>query len=374
MQTRPVAPTCAGGIIAGARVLVVDEDPGTRDTLVQTLVQYGAYCMTAHTASQAEALLRQESFSIVLTDVGLPGESGLDFVMQLTDEHPDVVPVMISGRSDPNLASIALELGAFGYILKPFQPSQVVIEVTNALRRRELEIENRRHRRRLELVVRDRTLELSHAVCDLERIQQELRSSREETVHRLSIVAELRDDATAQHIQRMSKYCRSIAELAGLSPDRCERICLASVMHDVGKIGIPDGILLKPGPLTGEEWDIMRTHAEIGNRILSASDNELLDTAATIALTHHERVDGTGYPRGLRGDAIPFEGRIASIGDVFDALTTDRVYRKAFTFDQAIDIMRAGRGRVFDANFLDVFLDSLEEAPRLCVYLGRAPG
>jgi putative two-component system response regulator len=366
-------PTCAGGIIAGARVLVVDEDPGTRDTLVQTLVQYGAYCMTAHTACQAEALLRQESFSIVLTDVGLPGESGLDFVMQLTDEHPDVVPVMISGRSDPNLASVALELGAFGYILKPFQPSQVVIEVTNALRRRELEIENRRHRRRLELVVRDRTLELSHAVCDLERIQQELRSSREETVHRLSIVAELRDDATAQHIQRMSDYCRLIAELAGESPDRCERIRLASVMHDVGKIGIPDGILLKPGPLTGEEWDIMRTHAEIGNRILSASDNELLDTAATIALTHHERVDGTGYPCGLRGDAIPFEGRIASIGDVFDALTTDRVYRKAFTFDQTIDIMRAGRGRVFDADLLDVFLDSLEEAPRLCVYLDSGP-
>jgi putative two-component system response regulator len=355
------------GAIAGARVLIVDDEPGIGEALTATLVDNGARCMVAHTASQATALLRQESFSIVLTDINLPGESGLDFVMHLVDDYPDLAPLMITRRSDPNLASIVLEMGVYGYILKPFQPSQVVIDVANALQRRKLEIENRRHQRRLELMIQSRTLELSGAVCDLAQAQRDLRSSREETINRLSIASELRDDATARHIKRMSNYCRTIARLAGEPPDRCEQIRLAAVMHDVGKIGIPDGILLKPGPLTAAEWEIMRTHSEIGYRILSRSDNELLSTAALVALTHHERVDGTGYPRRLSRADIPLEGRIATIGDVFDALTTERVYSSAVPMERAVEIMRMGRGSHFDAELLDAFIAELEDGPRVCV-------
>jgi putative two-component system response regulator len=196
-------------------------------------------------------------------------------------------------------------------------------------------------------------------VCDLS-LQEDLRSSGADRIRRLSIVAELRDDETAHHIQRMSHYCRRIAALTGASPDHCEQVRLASVMHDLGKIGIPDAILLKPGPLTEEEWRIMRTHTEVGYRILCESGNDLLDTAARVALTHHERVDGSGYPRGLKGEAIPIEGRIAAIGDVFDALTSDRVYRSALPLQDAVEVMRAGRGSLFDPELLDLFVGSLQ--------------
>src|SRR3712207_1054394 len=157
---------------------------------------------------------------------------------------------------------------------------------------------------------------------------------------RLSLAAEYRDDETARHIHRMSQYCGLLAERAGLGQERADLIRIASIMHDVGKIGIPDSILMKPGKLTAEERRKMCGHAEIGHQILAGSDSELLQIAATIALTHHERIDGKGYPQRLRGDAIPLEGRIAAIADVLDALTTDRVYRKAFPWPRALNMMR----------------------------------
>lgn len=162
------------------------------------------------------------------------------------------------------------------------------------------------------------------------------------------------------HTHRMSRLCERIARLSGEPPDRCHHIRLATVMHDIGKTGIPAAILLKPGPLTVRERSVMRTHSEIGYRILSGSRNELLDMAASVALTHHERMDGSGYPRGLRGEEIPLEGRIAAVGDVFDALTNDRVYRRALPVEHALDIMRAARSSRFDPDLLDVFVASFE--------------
>jgi putative two-component system response regulator len=210
-------------------------------------------------------------------------------------------------------------------------------------------------------MVRERTAELSNAIQELERTQQELRTSRRETIERLAIAAELRDDQTASHIRRMSRYCELLARKTGADEERCESIKLAGAMHDVGKIGIPDNILLKPGALTPGEYRLMKQHAELGYQILSGSDSETLDIAATIALTHHERMDGGGYPHGLSGDEIPVEGRIAGIADVFDAVTTDRVYRKAYSLGEGIEIMKEGRGRSFDLELLDVFLDSMVE-------------
>jgi len=195
----------------------------------------------------------------------------------------------------------------------------------NALRRRQLEIENRNHREHLEQMVKARTSELWNAVSDLERAEKDLRSSREETIQRLSIAAEFREPETSAHIHRMSLYCALIAERLGEDSQRCETIRLASVMHDVGKLGTPDNILLKPGPLTPDERKVMKQHAEMGYRILSNSSSDMLSLAATVALTHHEQVNGGGYPQGLVEDEIPLEGRIAAVADVFDALTTDRV-------------------------------------------------
>jgi putative two-component system response regulator len=193
------------------------------------------------------------------------------------------------------------------------------------------------------------------------RAQETLRRSHEETVRRLSTAAELRDDETGAHIERVSRYCELIAERLGLDPAFRDELRIASPMHDVGKIGIPDAILLKPGPLTPEERAEMERHAEIGYRVLTGSGAELLELAATIAWTHHERFDGSGYPRGLSGETIPLEGRIAAVADVFDALTSDRVYRKALPYEEAIALLRDGRGSQFDPRVVDAFLEADDE-------------
>lgn len=198
-------------------------------------------------------------------------------------------------------------------------------------------------------------------IADLERSETALAHSQEETIMRLSIAVETRDQETGDHIERMGRYCALLAEKMGWSQERCELIRIASPLHDVGKIAIPDAVLLKPGALSPEERIVMERHAEIGHEILAGSDSPLLDLAAEIALSHHERWDGDGYPNGLKGNAIPIEGRMAAIADVFDALTSDRVYRPAMTVERALAIMSEGRGAHFDPELLDLFFDSIVE-------------
>jgi putative two-component system response regulator len=299
--------------------------------------------------------------ALVLSDVNMPGESGLDFTREVIATHPDTAVVMVTGLDDRRYAEAAIEVGAYGYVLKPFKPNELIINVGNALRRRSLEIENRSHRERLEQTVLDRTSALRDTIAQLESSESELRRLREETIRRLSWAAEFRNQETGEHIVRMSLYCALLARLAGLDADRAELIRIASPMHDVGKIGIPDRILLKPGRLTEDERRVMEAHTEMGHRILAGSGVELLDLAATMALTHHERIDGTGYPGRLADEAIPIEGRICAVADVFDALTSDRVYRKAFQPDEARQVMAEGRGTQFDAHLLDLFFGAFDD-------------
>jgi len=206
----------------------------------------------------------------------------------------------------------------------------------------------------LEIRVRERTTELQRAVADLD-------ASQIETVRRLSRAVEFRDQDTGAHTARISALAARTARSAGLDAEHCGLIERASPLHDVGKVAIRDSVLLKPGPLTPAERSIVETHAEIGHRLLHGSDSAVLQLAATIALTHHEHYDGGGYPRGLAGESIPIEGRIVAIADVFDALTSDRVYRPAMTIDQAVAILREGRGTHFDPVLLDHFLNDLHD-------------
>ncbi len=289
----------------------------------------------------------------------------MDLVRDILSEYPHIAVIMVTGLDSSVLANAALDMGAFGYIVKPFESNEVMIDVANALRRRRLEIENRLHRENLEDVVRTRTMALQQALEWLELREKELRLSREETIQRLAIAAEYRDGATAQHIQRMSHYCELLARKYGLSAERCDLIRTASPMHDIGKIGTPDHVLLKPGKFTQEEFDVISQHAEIGYRILSGSDAEILKVAALIAWTHHERWDGNGYPRRLKGEEIPIEGRIAAIADAFDALTTQRVYKPAFSLDHAVELMSKRRGEHFDPELLDIFFASMDEIKRI---------
>ena len=348
-------------LLDNRNILVVDDEEPVRRLIGYLLKTHGYPVFLAADGREARHMLKDQPIALMLCDVNMPGESGMDLVRSTLAEHKDTAAIMVTGLDSSVLANAAIEVGAFGYIVKPFETNEVLIDVTNALRRRKLELENRFHREHLEDIVRIRTTALQQALDWLEHSEKELRQSREETIQRLAIAAEFRDGATAQHIQRMSHYCELLARKYGLPPERCELIRTASPMHDIGKIGTPDQILLKPGKFTQEEFDVIAQHAEIGYRILSGSDAELLKVAAIIAYTHHERFDGTGYPRGLKGDAIPIEGRIASIADAFDALTTQRVYKPAFEINHAFDLMRNRRGEHFDPELLDMFFESAED-------------
>ncbi|MEA2497858.1 MAG: cyclic di-GMP phosphodiesterase [Actinomycetota bacterium] len=342
-------------------VLVVDDEAMVRRNLTRLLTGQGYSCTTASSADEARAALANEEFDLILSDVNMPGGSGLELLEDVARNHPDTATVMVTGVDDRALAERAMDMGAYGYVIKPFEANEILIDISNALRRRMLEIENRRHREKLELMVHERTADLWSAVRNLEAAQRDLTESREDTIQRLAIAAEFRDVETARHVDRMSRYCELIARKLGEDYDRCELIRTASAMHDVGTIGIPDKILLKPGRLDSEELDVMRTHAALGNRILEGSRSELLQTAATIALSHHEWWDGSGYPYGLSGEEIPLEGRIAAIGDVFDALTSNRVYRKGYPLGEAVELMASAHGTHFDPRLLDLFLGSLAD-------------
>lgn len=307
------------------------------------------------------SILDRAPFDLVLSDVNMPGESGIQLAPRIGARFPQTAIVMVTGVDDPKVAANAVQLGAYGYIIKPFEPNEIVIGVMNALRRRELEIENRRHRERLEELVAERTVALLSTVEELRLAHQEVKNAQEETIHRLSIASETRDEETGAHIQRMSRYCELLARHAELPEERVELVRVASPLHDVGKIGIPDRILQKPGPHTPAERQIMQTHAEIGYRILADTGYQVLKVAATIAHTHHERWDGSGYPRGLVGPAIPVVGRITAIADVFDALTTRRVYKAALDPHVSLEMMVAERGAQFDPHLLDIFVRSMDD-------------
>lgn len=347
--------------VESAEILIVDDEEPIRKILSRLLREHGHSCTLAKDSQEARALLEEKDFALMLCDVNMPGESGMDLIKHVLADCPSVAALMVTGLDSPSLANSALEAGAYGYVIKPFENNEILINVANALRRRKLEIENRAHRENLEEIVRARTSALQQSLSWLEHSQRELRLSQEETIQRLAIAAEFRDKSTAQHIQRMSRYCGLLACRAGLDRERCELIRIASPMHDIGKIGTPDYVLLKPGKFQPEEFDVMAQHSEIGYRILSGSDAELLNVAAVIAYTHHEKFDGSGYPRGLDGTSIPLEGRIAAIADAFDALTTKRVYKPAFSADQTISMMRSHRETHFDPELLDLFFESMDE-------------
>ncbi len=342
-------------------ILVVDDDASILRLITLLLRDEGYGCATAESVADARARLGREQFELVLCDMTMPGESGLELVREVRVEHPELAVVMVTGADDPELARTSLEIGAYGYVVKPFTPNVLTIAVANALHRRRLELENRRHRERLEEIVFERTLELHRAIERLRASEAALQRSRAETIRRLAMAVEFRDGETGEHIERMSALCARIAAQLGLPADRCELIRAASPLHDLGKIAIPDRILLNPDPLEADEWEVMKSHAELGYRMLAGSGEELLDLAATIAWTHHERMDGSGYPRGLRGEEIPIEGRIAAVADTFDTLTSGRVYQQPLGTIEALEILRAGRERLFDPAALDALLAVLAD-------------
>jgi cyclic di-GMP phosphodiesterase len=345
-------------------VLIVDDDLQTRRTIARILAEDERELDLAASHKAAVDRVRRRRFSLAICDVQLAGGSGIELACELKRLQPDLGILMVSDDDDPALAAVAAERGgAFSYLVKPFTPNELRINVCNTLLRCRLERSAAANEERLRGAVEERTRELTEAV-------NSLLASREATIHHLSKAVEMRDPTTHAHIDRIGEISALLARAAGWPAEEIELLRMAAPMHDVGKIGIPDRILLKPGPLTPRERREMERHTLIGREILTGSDSSLLNLAATIALTHHERFDGGGYPHRLRGEEIPVAGRIVAVADVFDALINDRVYRPALALEVAIGILKEGRGTQFDASILDALFDNLDAA--LAVQSARA--
>ena len=329
------------------RILIVDDEPNISRLVSQLLAVKGYSSRVCDSGAQALDVIASGDFNLVISDINMPGMSGIDLLSRVRKSHPDVAFIMLTAVDDHATAVRSLELGAFGYIIKPFEANELFINVSNSLRRRELEMERNRYEERLEHEVRERTAEI--------------RDTQEEVIFRLVTASGFRDEETGEHIRRMGEYTAILARAAGWNENAADEMRLAATMHDVGKMGVADAILRKPGKLSREEFEQMKEHTHIGARILEGSRIPLMVLARDIALFHHEKWDGGGYPAGLAGEAIPLAARVVAVCDVYDALVNDRVYRKALPEEQALAIMKEGRGSHFDPVILDLFLEQLPE-------------
>jgi putative two-component system response regulator len=344
------------------RILIVDDEPANRDLLEALLTGMGHEAESAADGYQALAQLRL-GFDLILLDVMMPHMDGFEVARRVRGgtECPDIPICMVTALSGKEERLRAVEAGANDFIAKPVDKTELKVRTESLLRTKEAQDALKRHQAELEKTVARRTESLRGALQDMAEAQRRTQQAQLETIERLALAAELKDEDTALHIKRMSQYCHLFARGLKLSPQECEILLHASPMHDVGKIGIPDAVLLKPGKLDAAEWQIMRTHTEIGTRILGESTSELLQAGEIVARTHHEKWDGSGYPSGLSGEAIPLWGRIAAVADVFDALTSRRPYKEPFPTEKALQIMREGRTTHFDPGVLDVFFDNLAD-------------
>ncbi|QIZ75686.1 HD domain-containing phosphohydrolase [Ferrimonas lipolytica] len=317
-------------------ILLVDDAPANIDILVAALRnQY--QLRVALNGETALKIVTNTPPDLILLDVMMPGMSGFDVCKQLkSNPLTSRIPVIfVTALGDSNNETEGLMIGAADYITKPIN-----VDIVRARVACHLELYNQTQL--LNSLVKQRTLELEQ--------------TREHIIQCLGRAAEYKDNETGLHVIRMSKYCELLARTAGLNDHFCSQLLAAAPMHDIGKIGIPDQILKKPSDLNNSEWKIMREHPELGANILGNLDTELMHMASRIALTHHERWNGGGYPYGIKKESIPLEGRIVAIGDVFDALTSDRPYKSAWSIDQTMSHLIDCRGDHFDPELLDIFI------------------
>jgi response regulator RpfG family c-di-GMP phosphodiesterase len=329
------------------RILIVDDEDQVRSILIRHLEAEGSACVACSTALDALSQMRLQKFSLVISDFMMPGMSGMELLGMVKQEDPETAFIMITGLMDITTAVDSLRIGACDFITKPFELSAIKRAVTRALERRRLLIENRCYREELEQKVRNRTHELNEALRDVEE-------SYQITLEALVTALDAREHETQAHSHRVQEYTLALAIKLGCKQDALIQMGRGALLHDVGKIGVQDSILLKPGQLSEKEWVEMRKHPQIGYNILQSI--EFLAPAAEIVLCHQERWDGKGYPNGLAGLDIPLGARIFAVVDAMDAMTSDRPYRKALSFEAALKEIQSCSGTQFDPGVADVFL------------------
>ncbi|WP_081413501.1 response regulator [Aneurinibacillus terranovensis] len=343
-------------------ILLVDDEAFNLDILDQMLSVKNYRTLSASTGIEALSILEDEEVDLVLLDIMMPGMNGYEVLQEIKKNKARFLPVIIVTALDDKEDKIrALEGGSDDFLNKPIDKYELYARVSTLLRTRHYYKQLAFANQRLEEEVKRRTIALQNTLSELQKVNEKLSYSHYEIVQHLSSAAEFKDPETAAHIQRISHYSGVLTRSMGLSKEDIELMIGASPMHDIGKIGVPDHILLKPGKLTPEEFEKMKEHTTIGYKILCGSESPLLRLASEIAISHHEKFDGSGYPNGLAGEDIPLSGRIVAVADVFDALTSRRPYKEAFPNEVALDIICKGRGSHFDPKIVDVFLKSLPE-------------
>jgi putative two-component system response regulator len=326
-------------------ILVLDDEKTIQRTIGRLLKCNGYPYHTASDTTEARSIMKMQDISLILCDVNLPGESGMDFIKYVSMTYPEMAIIMVTGSDDSELAETALDMGAYGYIIKPFRANELMINISNALRRRSLEISNRLNIVNMEMIIKERTQEVQKAMKRLEKITDGI-------IHAISLTVETRDPYTAGHQQRVADLARAISMEMGLPEDQVEGIRVAGLIHDLGKIAVPAEILSKPSKLTDSEFNLIKIHPQAAYDILK--DIDFPWPLSIVVLQHHERLDGSGYPHGLKGkDGILLEARILAVADVFEAMASHRPYRPALGKEKALDEIRRGKGTSYDPKAVD---------------------
>jgi putative two-component system response regulator len=345
-----------------SRILVVDDNDSVRHLLQAMLERLGYEVETACDGYEALSKLVFD-FDLILLDILMPGMDGFEVVKAIKEqeEYKDIPIIMVTGLNGRKDRIRAVEAGVNDFIAKPVDMMEIKVRTTSLLKMKEAQDDLKRHQKELERIIQRRTLALRNSMDDVVKAQRQLQNANLETIHRLVVAAEFKDTGTASHIKRMSRFSAMLAKLMNLTPGEVEMILQASPLHDIGKIGTPEEILLKPGKLNKPEWNVIRQHPIMGSKILINSSSTLLQAGEIIAISHHEKWDGTGYPFGLKQEEIPLNGRICAIADVFDALTSVRPYKRAYSNDKALIIMGKGSGTHFDPKLFTLFTDNMKQ-------------
>ena len=321
------------------QVLIVDDERPIRVLLQKILEANGYVCRTAENAAQARVLMIEQASDLILCDINMPGESGLDFIRHVLKAYPETAAIMVSAIGDPLLAESMLQLGVYDYIIKPMDRNGILISVANAFRRRDLEITNRSYRRNLEKMVDERTDSLQQSMKKLENAMDGI-------VRAIAHTVETRDPYTAGHQRRVADLAVAIAETVGFEKDKIEAVRVAASIHDLGKISVPAEILSKPSRLTVNEFNLIKEHPQVGYDILK--DIEFPWEIATMVYQHHEKLDGSGYPLGLSGDDILPESRVLTVADIVEAMASHRPYRPGLGMDVALGEIDKNKGKFYD--------------------------